>query len=50
MEEILTNANAEKDLRDYIVLIIILVAFMERCAHLQEKFSPAIPVRFFKQV
>lgn len=49
MEKILTEAKIEKHLRDYIVLIIVLVAFMEACAHLQEKFSPAIPVRFSKQ-
>lgn len=48
IEELLTEAKIEKPLRDYIVLVTVLVAFMDACAHLQAKFSPAIPVRFFK--
>ena len=46
VETLLTEAKIEKPLRDYIVLVTILVAYMEACTHLQEKFSPAIPVRF----
>ena len=50
MEALLMKAKIEKPLRDYIVLVTVLVAFMEACAHLQEKFSPAIPVRFSRSV
>lgn len=50
MEALLTEAKLEKPLRDYIVLVTVLVAFMEACAHLQEKFSPAISVRFSRSV
>ncbi|MBN8745838.1 MAG: hypothetical protein J0I24_16340 [Thiomonas arsenitoxydans] len=50
MEALLTEAKVDKPLRDYIVLVTVLVAFMEACAHLQEKFSPAIPVRFSRSV
>lgn len=46
IEAILTEAKIEKHLRNYIVLVTVLIAFMEACTHLQEKFSPAIPVRF----
>lgn len=46
VETLLTEAKIEKPLRDYIVLVTVLVAYMEACTHLQEKFSPAIPVRF----
>lgn len=46
IEKILTEADIEKHLRDYILLVTVLVAFMEACSHLQERFLPAIPVRF----
>lgn len=48
MEVLLTDAKIEKDLRDYIVLVTVLVAFMEACAHLQNRLLPSIPVRFSK--
>ena len=50
MEALLMEAKIEKPLRDYIVLVTVLVAFMEACAHLQKKFLPAIPVRFSRSV
>lgn len=46
VETLLTEAKIEEPLRNYIVLITVLVAFMEACALLQEKFLPVIPVRF----
>lgn len=46
LEKMLTEENVEKHLRDYMLLVTVLVAFMEACSHLQERFSPAIPVRF----
>ena len=50
MEKILTEAKIEKYLCDYMLLVIVLVAFMEACAHLQENFLPDITVRFSKPV
>lgn len=50
IEELLTDAKIEKPLRDYIILVVVLVAFMEACAHMQERLSPSIPVRFSKSI
>ncbi len=46
LEKTLTEAGIEKHLRDYILLVTVLVTFMEACSHRQERFLPAIPVRF----
>lgn len=49
-ESLLIDAEVEKYLREYILLVVVLVAFMEACTDLQERFSPAIPVRFSRAV
>lgn len=48
IEGLLIDAKFEDKLRDYVLLICVLVAFMEACSHLQRKFAPAIPVRFYR--
>ena len=37
-----------KELRDYVCLVVVLVAFMEACSDMQQKFSPKLTVMFTK--
>lgn len=47
LEELLaTQTSISVELREYILLVAVLVGFMEACSDLQSQFVPKIPVRF----
>jgi len=47
LEELLSgHTEIDVDLREYMLLVITLVSFMEACAHGQGKFVPSVTLRF----
>ncbi len=46
LEKIIGPVKTDADLLNYILLVVVLVAFIEAVAQLQTEYKPVIPVRF----